>query len=87
MANGKTSCYTPLFIDLMDNYDQGLNNSTYPDDRIFGYSISYIQNTIIPVGRSLETVFTILDLNRPNGVNGDDIRMLMQKYWNQDYSR
>ncbi|MBQ8222209.1 MAG: hypothetical protein IJZ87_02490 [Bacteroidales bacterium] len=87
LANGKTSCYTPLFIDLMDNYDQGLNNSTYPDDRIFGYSISYIQNTIIPVGRSLETVFTILDLNRPNGVNGDDIRMLMQKYWNQDYSR
>lgn len=88
LSNGKTSCYTPIFIDLMDERNQGFSNNTYPYDAIInGYSISLLQNSIIPIVRTLEDLFVILDLTKPKSVSRDDIRKLMNKYWNQDYSR
>lgn len=87
LGDGKTYCYTPLFIDLMDNYNQGANNSRYPNDKISGYDITFIQNNIIPTSRSLETFHTALKNNKINNITDADIDLFITLYWNQDYSR
>lgn len=87
LPSGKTSCYTPIFIDLIDTYNQFIDDVRTPNDRVYKYNISTIQNTIIPVSRSLQSLYTVLDLHRPSGITRDDIRTLMIKYWDQDYAR
>ena len=71
----------------MDNYNQGANNSRYPNDKISGYDITFIQNNIIPTSRSLETFHTALKNNKINNITDADIDLFITLYWNQDYSR
>lgn len=87
LSNGKTDCYTPLFIDLMDDFNQNINNSIYPHDMISDYKISYIQKRIIPTSRSLETFYSTLKNNKISSVTDNDIDIFMTLYWDQDYSR
>ena len=87
LPNGKTHCYTPLFIDLMDDYNQSVDSLIYPVDVIHGYSISYIQDNIIHSSRGLSSFYTTLKNNKINGVTNENIDLLMALYWDQDYSR
>lgn len=87
LPNGKTHCYTPLFIDLMDDYNHSVDSLIYPVDVIHGYSISYIQDNIIHSSRGLSSFYTTLKNNKINGVTNENIDLLMALYWDQDYSR
>ena len=86
-SSWKTHCYTPLFIDLMDDYNQSVDSLIYPVDVIHGYSISYIQDNIIHSSRGLSSFYTTLKNNKINGVTNENIDLLMALYWDQDYSR
>lgn len=39
--------YTPIFIDLIDNYNQHNGNSSYCNDNISGYTLKEIQDNVI----------------------------------------
>jgi hypothetical protein len=52
-GNSTSSCsyhiyryYTPYFIDLIDNRNQSLEFSTYPDDRVSGYTAKFLEDCI-----------------------------------------
>ncbi|MCF0200029.1 MAG: hypothetical protein HUK16_01460 [Bacteroidales bacterium] len=86
-GNGKTSYYTPIFIDLMENYNQIILGSNYPNDAISGYNILYIQNNIITNAYGLSSLHTALKNHKINGVTDIQIDNLMALYWNQTYIR
>lgn len=87
LPSGKTSCYTPIFIDLIDTYNQACEGDIYPEDGVSGYNMSYIQSRILLTSRSLQTLYSTLDIYKINGVDTPDLFLLMNKYWNQDYAR
>jgi hypothetical protein len=39
--------YTPLFVDLIDDYNQVVNGAGRPVDVVSGYQINYLQNVLI----------------------------------------
>ncbi len=86
-GKGKTSCYTPIFIDLMDYFNQRKSGSQYPNDLIGGYEISYIQNKILSSSYGLSSLKDALKSNKINGVTNNQIDELMAKYWGQHYVR
>ncbi|MDR2962707.1 MAG: hypothetical protein LBU90_03570 [Bacteroidales bacterium] len=74
--------YSLLFVDLMDDSNQReLYNSTkYPNDRIKGYSLSYIQNNIIVGSKSISDVKAKLKTSKIAGVTDADIDELVRLY-------
>ena len=38
--------YTPIFIDLMDNYNQIVQQLDRPNDQVSGFTINYLQNVL-----------------------------------------
>ncbi len=40
--------YTPIFVDLVDEYNQGLNNPNLPNDMVSGYTMKFINDIILP---------------------------------------
>lgn len=89
MPNGKSYCYTPLFIDLMDNYNQrtSSNNNNRPNDNISGYTLEYIQNNILVSSYGLSSFRDALRAHKINGVTDNDISQLMELYWGYEYTR
>lgn len=87
--NGKSYCYTPLFIDLMDNYNQrtSSNNNNRPNDNISGYTLEYIQNNILVSSYGLSSFRDALRAHKINGVTDNDISQLMELYWGYEYTR
>lgn len=51
--NGDPYPYTPVFIDLIDEINQYLNNSEYCKDNISGYSLVEIQNHLLDASFNL----------------------------------
>lgn len=89
-GSGNTSCYTPIFIDLIDGFNQyGLTSDhDYPNDLIVGYDIGYIQNNIITSSYGLSSLYNALINNKPNNnVTNSQIDSLMALYWGQHYTR
>lgn len=90
-GDGNTDCYTPIFIDLMDSFNQhGLTNEhDYPNDVISGYEIDFIQNNIISNAYGLSSLYTALINNKPNNnsITDSQIDNLMALYWGQTYTR
>lgn len=88
-GNNRYSCYTPLFIDLMDDYNQRTEtqNSAYPDDRISGYTLSYIQNNILVSSYGLSSFRDALKAHKINGTTDDDIDRLLELYWDKTLDR
>lgn len=57
--------------------------SSYPDDRVAGYTLSYIQNHILNHAYGLSSLYTYVKQNKPSGSNvtNSDIDLLFAKYW------
>lgn len=85
--SGHTDCYTPLFIDLMDNLNQRNNSSLYPNDMISGYTLQYIQNNILSTSYGLTSFRTALKNHKINGITDAQVDSLMALYWGQIYVR
>lgn len=87
MSGGNTYCYTPLFIDLMDDYNQRNSSSLYPNDMISGYTLQYIQNNILSTAYGLTSFRTALKNHKINGTTNAQIDSLLAMYWGQIYVR
>ena len=79
-ANTKRYYYTPVFIDLIDNHNQGNNNSTCPNDNISGYTIKLIQDSILPGVFNSYELKTRLYNHRQRGESNTDIDNLLFLY-------
>lgn len=83
--------YTPIFIDLMDTYNQRnggllngvsrLGSSNFPNDLISGYTLVYIQNNILRDAYGLSSLRDALKDNKITGVTDTDIDELFALYW------
>ena len=95
--------YSPIFVDLIDNFNQTNScyfycynpnekrceyryhpgGSSYSDDRVTGYSLSFIQNHILNHAYGLSSLYTYVKQNKPAGFNvtNSDIDALFAKYW------
>ncbi|MBR6333967.1 MAG: hypothetical protein IKR77_06215 [Bacteroidales bacterium] len=90
LSGGKSNCYTPLFVDLIDDVNQRFTHDEplqYPNDNISGYSLSYIQDNILVSSYGLSSFRDALSLHKINGVTDNDITLLMEYYWGYDYAR
>ncbi len=85
MSGGHTKCYTPLFIDLMDDTNQRNDSIVYPNDMISGYTLQYIQNNILSTTYGLTSFRTALKNHKINGTTDAQIDSLMAMYWGQIY--
>ena len=72
--------YTPVFIDLIDNYNQSIYNSTCPNDNISGYTIKLIQDSILPGVFNSSELKTRLYNHRQRGESNTDIDNLLFQY-------
>ncbi|MDA3892677.1 MAG: hypothetical protein PF517_13520 [Salinivirgaceae bacterium] len=89
--NPISGSYTPVFIDLMDDYNQrvgGMINGktesgrlSLPNDLIHEYSLSYIQDNILKDSRGIHSLKDSLYDNRLTGVTISDIDQLLALYW------
>lgn len=84
--------YTPLFIDLIDNVNQRYNvyiggvivnygSTSYPNDRISGYTLPYIQNNILRNSYGLSSLRDEIKKHKITGVTDADINELFTLYW------
>ncbi|MBN1182270.1 MAG: hypothetical protein JXB49_08290 [Bacteroidales bacterium] len=83
--------YSPIFIDLIDNFNQRYSgwdgitwhngSSSYPNDRISGYTIQYIQNNILVDSYGLTSLSNAIKNHRITGVTDADIDELFVLYW------
>jgi hypothetical protein len=83
--------YTPIFIDLMDNFNQR-NSGTiggawhtgsinFPDDRVSGYSLSFIQNNILQDAYGISSLLQAVKRNKINSVTDADLNRLFSLYF------
>ncbi len=70
--------YTPLFIDLVDDFDQ----TSGPFDHITGYTMPNIESDILTDSYGLTSFRTALKNNKPNGVSDADIDSYLTYYFN-----
>lgn len=79
---GNSKYYTPLFIDLIDDFNQkSIFGGDRPNDRIKGYSLQQIESLLFGV-RNLTFLQSSLKLNKPQGVSNDDVDVLINFYSN-----
>lgn len=74
--------YTPIFIDLIDNKNQNLNNSGTPYDVISGYTLKEIQDTILPQVTDLASLRIKLKNHKLYNATNTNIDQLLEKYNN-----
>ena len=67
--------YTPIVIDLIDNFDQSTNDNSWPQDHVSGYTLSTIQ-TALKNCRTLKAWRENLNNNRPSGVITSELNQL-----------
>jgi hypothetical protein len=79
--------YTPLYIDMVDNINQrqihgGGWNAIYPQDNVTGYTLSQIENQVLPFAVQLDVVKWRLKQIKPQGVTDAQVDALMDSYLN-----
>lgn len=72
--------YTPVFIDMIDNYNQGQYNGTRPYDIISHYSLKEIQDSILPGVNRLNALRDTLYNHKLHGETNTAIDSLLSKY-------
>ena len=82
---GKASWYTPIFVDLIDNYNQLQYYTNRPNDLISGYSLQYIQNNIVPSSYGLNSLYNSIKSHKIQNVTDSTIDLLFDKYWGQEF--
>lgn len=77
--------YTPLFIDMVDDFNQGLIeiNPTRPDEDITGYGMRAIERDILKDAYGLTSLRNELLIHRPTGVTVVQIDQYMARYFNE----
>ena len=75
--------YTPLFIDLIDDFNQRLvyGSTNRPNDNVKDYSFSYLESILFGA-RDLQLLKSLLKLNKPVGVSNEEIDDLIDFYYN-----
>jgi hypothetical protein len=83
--------YSPIFVDIIDNFNQrnsGWNSGTwhsgstnYPNDRITGYSLSYINNNILHDSYGLSSLRDAVKSHKLTAVTDADVDDLFALYW------
>lgn len=73
------SDYTPLFIDLVDTYNQSLYDSSRPNDQISGYEYNVL-NVLLFDTYGLASLKSNLKLWKPNTVTDEQIDTFLAKY-------
>ncbi len=71
--------YTPLFIDLVDTFNQSTFNSNLPNDQISGYEYNVI-NMLLLDSYGLSSLKRNLKLWKPNNVTDEQIDLFLEKY-------
>ena len=77
---GISTNYTPIFIDLVDNFNQSSLNSTLPNDNVSGYTLANIESTFLKNVYGLSSLRTALKNNKPAGVTDAQIDLLLSSY-------
>ena len=70
--------YTPLFIDLVDNFPQPIG----PNDQITGYTLSAIELNILRNAKGLSSLKDNLKANKPSGVTDQQIDNYLVYFFN-----
>jgi len=72
--------YTPIFIDLIDSYNQHSSNSSTPNDNISEYTLPEIQNNILRNSYNLNSLKTALYNNKLHNTTDADISKMVEEY-------
>ncbi|WMN06141.1 hypothetical protein QYS48_31750 [Marivirga arenosa] len=84
-GRGETNdIYTPLFIDLIDNYNQAAerNSNNMPTDIITGFSVRNIERNVIRNSYGLTSLRNELKRNEPSGITDAQIDNYIAFYFN-----
>ncbi len=69
--------YTPLFIDIVDNFNQQTTNK--PDDNVTGYTMGGVEN-MLKSSYNLDDLGTNLTSNRPAAISQNQLNILINFY-------
>ncbi|MGJ1206008.1 hypothetical protein [Sphingobacterium lactis] len=75
----KNFSYSPIFIDLIDDYNQSDRNQKYPNDTVNGYTIGDLNNILMDV-RNLRHLKKEVKSHKPSHVTDLQIDTLFLKY-------
>lgn len=82
--NDNLKDYTPLFIDLVDNYNQRpqylVTSPLSPDDNVTGYTLPQIESAFFKHIYGLVSLSTELKSHKPIGVTDAQIDALLSFY-------
>lgn len=71
--------YSPLYIDMYDDNNQGVDDDTRPYDKVSGYSMALIDRNLISM-KGFTTVESFMKNNRPSNVTENQINEFLNKY-------
>jgi len=72
--------YTPLFIDLLDNFNQSSGDSSLPNDPITGYTLLGIESTFLKHTYGLSSLSNNLKAHKPAGITDAQIDLFISNY-------
>ena len=78
---GHVSHCTLLFVDLVDNYNQGANNPALPFDEVYGFSYSTL-NMLLLLSKDIESLKENLKIWKPSFISNVQIDKLFECYEN-----
>lgn len=73
--------YSPFFIDFCDTYNQGANDSTYPNDEISGFTSSIISQILL-LSSTLYDAKELLKTYKPANITNTQIESYFSYYEN-----
>ena len=71
--------YSPMFIDMIDDYNQSLKDISRPFDDVYGYSISLIDKNLTTL-KSYSDVERFMLNNKPAYITNSQIYTLLKLY-------
>lgn len=77
---GISADYTPVFIDLIDTFNQRAWSTALPDDNISGYTLASIESTFLKHVYGRSSLSDNLKNNKPAGVTDAQIDLLLSSY-------
>ena len=80
LANSQIIYYTPVFIDLIDNYNQHNYIMNAPEDEITGYTLIEIQDNILEESTDKNSLENALKRHKLHSTTDDQISALLLKY-------
>ncbi len=75
----QNKAYSPLFIDLVENFNQSIVSADYPNDNVTGFTMAQLNN-ILKKGYGLASLKAELKKNKPSGVTNIQIDQLFLRY-------